>query len=182
MTVAVNVLRKSLHLMHAQRHWDLRIPDCQYGRTTDTRRDNVVQGERDHSKRYLQHDVGGIVPALGRIKITGQAGRLAVRTNVDFYRRTIDTAETSANNVLLATTSPSEKFYTKESWGNHSLEALDTGVLDCQKEEGVGVNRQGMYCHHLRGSSALSNVPAPSDLSERLIDREGAFTRKAWIG
>jgi hypothetical protein len=82
MTVAVNVLRKSLHLMHAQRHWD------------------------------LQHDVGGIVPALGRIKITGQAGRLAVRTNVDFYRRTIDTAETSANNVLLA------------------IEALDTGVLE----------------------------------------------------
>jgi hypothetical protein len=66
---------------------------------------------------------------------------------------------------------------------NHPLEALDAGVLDYRKGEGVGVNgQQDIYCCHLRGSSALSNVPAPFDISKRLFDREGGFTRKAWIG
>jgi hypothetical protein len=66
---------------------------------------------------------------------------------------------------------------------HHSLEALDTGVLDYRKES-MGVNGQGMYCCHLRGSSELSNIlaPSPFDLSERLFDREGGFTRKGWIG
>lgn len=41
-----------------------------------------------------------------------------------------------------------------------------------------------MYCYHLRDSSALSNVPAPSNVSKELelFDREGGFTRKGWIG
>ena len=54
---------------------------------------------------YLQHDVGGIVPAVGRIKVAGQAGSLAVRANIDVYRRTVDTVEARANNVLLTTAS-----------------------------------------------------------------------------
>jgi hypothetical protein len=52
------------------------------------------------------------VPALRCIKITGQASRLAVRTNVDIYRRAIDTVEKRADNVLL------------------TIKALDTGVLE----------------------------------------------------
>ena len=68
---------------------------------------------------------------------------------------------------------------------NHSLNALDTGVLDCRKEESMSVNGQeGMYRCHLRGSSELSNVLAlsPFDLSERQFDRQRGFTRKGWIG
>ena len=68
---------------------------------------------------------------------------------------------------------------------HHSLEALDTGVLDYRKEECMSVNRQeGMHCFHLRGSSELSNIlaPSPFDLSERLFDRQGGFTMKGWIG
>jgi hypothetical protein len=123
--------------------------------------------------------VGRIVPTVGRIKITGQTCRLAVRTNVDIYRQTIDTVETSANNVLLATTSTLGKD-TEFSGENHSLEALDAGVLDYRKEEVVGVNgQQGKYCCHLRDSASF-------DLSERLFDpwfdRKGGFTRKGWIG
>jgi hypothetical protein len=41
--------------------------------------------------------------------MTGQASHLTVPTNVDIYRRTIDTVEKRANNVLLATASTSEK-------------------------------------------------------------------------
>jgi len=48
--------------------------------------------------------VGGTVPTVGRIKIARKAGNFAVPANVDVYRRTIDSAETSAINVLLATT------------------------------------------------------------------------------
>jgi hypothetical protein len=69
---------------------------------------------------------------------------------------------------------------------NHSLKALDTGVLDYRKQS-MGVNGQeGMYCFccHLRGSSELSNIlaPSPFDISGRLFDRQGGFTRKGWIG
>lgn len=67
---------------------------------------------------------------------------------------------------------------------NRSLKALDTGVLDYRKQS-MGVNEQeGMYCCHLRGSSELSNIlaPSPFDLSGRLLDRQGGFTRKGWIG
>jgi hypothetical protein len=72
---------------------------------------------------------------------------------------------------------------TEVHWEKHPLEALDPRVLDYQKDVGVGVNlQQGMYCRHLRGSSALSNVSAPFNLSEQQFDREGRFTRKAWIG
>jgi hypothetical protein len=57
-------------------------------------------------KRYLQHGVGGTVPTVGRIKIARKAGNFAAPANVDGYRPTIDTAETSASNVLLTTTPP----------------------------------------------------------------------------
>lgn len=68
---------------------------------------------------------------------------------------------------------------------HHSLKALDTGVLDYRKKVCMSVNRQeGMHCCHLRGSSELSNIlaPSPFDLSERLFDRQGGFTMKGWIG
>jgi hypothetical protein len=52
------------------------------------------------------------MPAVGRIKITRQAGSLAVLANVDVFHRTINTVETSANDVLLA------------------IEALDARVLE----------------------------------------------------
>jgi hypothetical protein len=48
------------------------------------------------------------MPAVGRIKITRQAGSLAVLANVDVFHRTINTVETSANDVLLATAHASE--------------------------------------------------------------------------
>ena len=54
------------------------------------------------------------MPAVGRIKVARQAGCLAVRANVDVYRRTVDTVEARADNVLLTTTSNisiSEKEY-----------------------------------------------------------------------
>jgi hypothetical protein len=60
-------------------------------------------------KRYLQHGVGRTVPAAGPIKIARKAGNFAVPANVDGYRPTIDTAETSANNVLLTTTPPGQR-------------------------------------------------------------------------
>jgi hypothetical protein len=47
--------------------------------------------------------MGRTMPAVGRIKVTGQAGSLAVRANVDVYHRTINTVEASAYNVLLTT-------------------------------------------------------------------------------
>jgi hypothetical protein len=79
---------------------------------------------------------------------------------------------------------PHQKDDTEVLGKGHSLEALDTGVLDYRKESMGVKGRKGMYCRHLRGSSELSNVLAPSsfDLSERLFDRQGGFTRKGWIG
>jgi hypothetical protein len=74
---------------------------------------------------------------------------------------------------------------TKVLRNHHPLKALDTRMLDYRNEERMGVNGQeGMCCCHLRGSSELSNIPAPSpfDLSERLFDRQGGFTRKGWTG
>jgi hypothetical protein len=56
-----------------------------------------------------KHGVGGTVPTVGRTKIARKAGNFAVPANVDVYRRTIDTAETSANNVLLATTQEGDR-------------------------------------------------------------------------
>ncbi len=53
--------------------------------------------------------MGRTMPAVGRIKITRQAGSLAVRANVDVHVRTINTAETSANDVLLTTAHASER-------------------------------------------------------------------------
>jgi hypothetical protein len=53
--------------------------------------------------------VGGTVPTVGRIKIARKASNFAVPANVGVYRRTIDTAETGANDVLLATTPGSEE-------------------------------------------------------------------------
>ena len=56
---------------------------------------------------------------------------------------------------------------------NHSLEALDAGVLDYRKDEIVGVNgQQGKYCCHLRDSASF----------DLWFDRKGGFTRKGWIG
>ena len=66
-------------------------------------------------KGYLQHDVGRIVPTVRWIKITGQACHLTVRTNVDVYRQAVDTVETRANNILLATTPASERRY-QSTW------------------------------------------------------------------
>ena len=58
---------------------------------------------------YLQHDMRRTMPAVGRIKISRQAGSLARRADVDVFHRTINTMETSANNVLLTTTHTSER-------------------------------------------------------------------------
>ncbi len=76
------------------------------------------------------------MPALGCIKITGQASRLTIRTNVYVYvyRRTINTVEKRANDVLLATTPRIRKMILKYMEEPNSLEALDTGVLNYQKE------------------------------------------------
>ena len=74
------------------------------------------QRAENRTEHYLQHDVGRIMSAAGCIKITRQAGRLAVRADVDIYRPTIDTAESSAHNILLATASTSEKRY-GNIWG-----------------------------------------------------------------
>jgi hypothetical protein len=71
MAQSVRALRNILYFVHVERHW------------------------------YLQHDMGRTMPAVGRIKVTGQAGSLAVRANVDVYHRTINTVEASAYNVLL---------------------------------------------------------------------------------
>jgi hypothetical protein len=49
------------------------------------------------------------MPAVGRIEITRQAGSLAVLADVDVFHRTVNTVETSANDVLLATTYTSGK-------------------------------------------------------------------------
>lgn len=68
--------------------------------------DEVVGKDRVKRWRpYLQHYVGGIMPAVGRIKVARQTGCLAIRANVDVYRRTVDTMEARANNVLLTTAS-----------------------------------------------------------------------------
>jgi hypothetical protein len=78
-----------------------------------------------------------------------------------------------------------QKNDTKVLRNHHSLKALDTGVLDYRKEERMGVNGQeGMHCCHLRGSSEISNIlaPSPFDLSEGLFDWQRGFTRKGWIG
>lgn len=84
------------------------------------------------------------MPAVGRIKVARQAGCLAVRANVDVYRRTVDTVEARADNVLLTTTSNisiSEKGI-EIFKGNYPLEASDVGVREgCQKPKRIlGVN------------------------------------------
>lgn len=53
--------------------------------------------------------MGRTMPTVGRVKITRQAGSLAVRADVDVLHRTINTVETSTNNILLATADTSEK-------------------------------------------------------------------------
>jgi hypothetical protein len=78
----VRAQRNILYLVHIERHWN------------------------------LQHDMGGTMPAVGRIEITRQAGSLAVLADVDVFHRTVNTVETSANDVLLA------------------IEALDARVLE----------------------------------------------------
>ena len=65
--------------------------------------------ENESCESYLQHDMGRTMPAVGRVKISWQAGSLAIGTNVDVYHRTINTVETSANDVLPTTARASER-------------------------------------------------------------------------
>lgn len=65
--------------------------------------------EKGEGYYYLQHDMGRTMPAVGRFKITRQASSLTVLANVDVFHRTINTMETSANDVLLATAHASER-------------------------------------------------------------------------
>jgi hypothetical protein len=46
------------------------------------------------------------MPIVVCTKVAWKAGNFAVPANVEVYRRTIDTVETSANNVLPTTTPP----------------------------------------------------------------------------
>jgi len=123
------------------------------------------------------------VPTVGCLKVTRQTGGIAVRANVDVYRRTVETVEASANDVLLTTAPRSEKRYRKISERSHSLEASDVGVLEGLR--GVGPNGEEVTCYHSHNSSTLSYAPSPSRPSGRLYDREGGFilcSRKGWIG
>ena len=60
---------------------------------------------------------------------------------------------------------PHQTIYTEVRGEITHLKHWTPGCLTVEKE-GVGVNGQGMYGYHLRGSSALSNVSARSNLSE----------------
>jgi hypothetical protein len=112
-----------LHLVHVQRYWDL-SPRCQQ--------------EQAPKKKvpYLQHDMGRTVPAIALLKITWQAGCLAVRANVDVGRRTIDTVETGAHYVLLTT---AEGRVSKDTYRKMKdpLEALDTKVFEGYQDVSV---------------------------------------------
>ena len=92
MAQSVSTLRNILYFVHVERQWYL--PQWLV---------EVSENGRYDGERYLQHDMGRTMSAVGRIEITRQAGGLAVRANIDVYHRTINTMETSANNVLLTT-------------------------------------------------------------------------------
>ena len=84
--------------------------------------------------------MGRTMPTVGRVKITRQAGSLAVGADVDVLHRTINTVETSTNNILLATADTSEKKWSKNLKGRTNLKHWTPGCLRAIETEDVSGN------------------------------------------
>ena len=91
--------------------------------------------ENESYDSYLQHSMLRMMPAVGCIKITRQAGILAIRANVDVHRLTINTVEKSANNVLMTTAKRVRENGTNRLRGSTYLKHSTSGCLRATKTE-----------------------------------------------